>query len=235
MSGIVRLQQHFRAVANGFLCDGDGWKYWVRQVPNTLSTSRLVIAFAIVFLSPLYPRWHRVVIVAALVGYVTDGLDGWLARRLHAESDYGKFVDPLADKFLVAAIVVYVLVVGNYNWVDLCSTAVIVCREVHVTYRRSKFADGARMLDPTSLSKWKAIFQYATTFVFLVPTPVWSVRSVWSSSLSVLLFFTALITCATWWEYMDPRGRKIYWGWLPSPALQFCLTLESWRRRIAGA
>jgi CDP-diacylglycerol--glycerol-3-phosphate 3-phosphatidyltransferase len=82
--------------------------------PNLLSLLRLLLAvpFAAVMLSshPASRVWATVIIVLAVL---TDKLDGMLARRLHQESEWGRILDPVADKACVAAAAVVLVLLGD--------------------------------------------------------------------------------------------------------------------------
>jgi cardiolipin synthase len=71
----------------------------LRQIPNALTTMRLFLAVPICLLI-LDENYSAVLWVALLAG-VSDGVDGWLARKLDATSRYGAIVDPLADKVML--------------------------------------------------------------------------------------------------------------------------------------
>jgi CDP-diacylglycerol--glycerol-3-phosphate 3-phosphatidyltransferase len=83
-------------------------------VPNLLSLLRLLLAvpFATVMLSshPDSRIWGTVIIV---LGVLTDKFDGVLARKLHQESEWGRILDPVADKVCVATAAVVLLVLGE--------------------------------------------------------------------------------------------------------------------------
>src|SRR5205809_7088713 len=81
--------------------------HWLRAVPNVLTGARL--ALAIVF--PWLPAAWRLPAVAA--GALSDLADGALSRQLHAASAVGRILDPVADKALVLAVVVTLLVQGT--------------------------------------------------------------------------------------------------------------------------
>ena len=95
---------------------------------NLLSIARalLVIPFALVMLLPAEPLriWGAVLIVAAMV---TDKLDGVLARRYHQETEWGRILDPLADKIGVAAVALVLLILHD---IPLWLFIALVARDV---------------------------------------------------------------------------------------------------------
>ena len=90
------------------------------QLPNALTILRL--ALIPVFVALLIPAdggysWPAAIVFA--VAGVTDQIDGWLARRWHVESQFGKVADPLADRLMIDTAVVLLLVEGRLPWVAL--------------------------------------------------------------------------------------------------------------------
>ncbi len=95
--------------------------------PNLVTLARIaLVPVALVFLA----GDHRLAAVAALlVMFVSDGLDGYLARKLGRVTELGKILDPVADKIAVAAVLVYLVVVGEFPlWVFL----LVVFRDVAI-------------------------------------------------------------------------------------------------------
>jgi CDP-diacylglycerol--glycerol-3-phosphate 3-phosphatidyltransferase len=98
------------------------------RVPNALTILRL--ALIPVFVALLVPAdggtsWAAAIVFA--VAGVTDQVDGWLARRWRVESDFGRVADPLADRLMIdAAVILLVLVHHRLPWIAL---ALIIARD----------------------------------------------------------------------------------------------------------
>lgn len=90
------------------------------QIPNALTVLRLALIplFVVLVLSSDGGHSWAAAIVFALAG-VTDQIDGWLARRWHVESEFGKVADPLADRLMIDAAVVLLFVAGRLPWAAL--------------------------------------------------------------------------------------------------------------------
>lgn len=129
-------------------------------LPNILTLSRILVIPVLVasfFLDqPLGS--HIAFIVFAIAGF-TDFFDGWLARKMQAVSKIGQFLDPIADKLMVAAVVIMVV---HADWVDgihIVPAVVIMCRELLVSGLR-EFLAGVQVSVPvTWLAKWKTTVQ----------------------------------------------------------------------------
>src|SRR3954466_3824053 len=106
------------------------------QLPNALTLARLALIPIFVVLmvqagdSPSWPAG----IVFAVAG-VTDQVDGFLARRWHVESEFGKIADPLADRLMIDAAVILLVVYDRLPWIAL----IILARDL-VLVAGSKFA-----------------------------------------------------------------------------------------------
>ena len=88
------------------------------QLPNALTVARLIVipVYAALILSSIHGRsWGAAILFAAAA--VTDQFDGFLARRWHVESQFGKIADPLADRLLIDVAVVLLWYAGRLPWV----------------------------------------------------------------------------------------------------------------------
>jgi CDP-diacylglycerol---glycerol-3-phosphate 3-phosphatidyltransferase len=105
------------------------------NVPNLLTMGRVVAIPGVLLLldrgTPEDCLWAALVYSGAAI---TDLLDGWLARRMHVVSVLGKFLDPLADKLLVMAVLIYMVPMGRIpEW----AVVLLLSRELSVTGLRS--------------------------------------------------------------------------------------------------
>jgi cardiolipin synthase (CMP-forming) len=94
------------------------------QVPNTLTLARLALIPLFVVLVLESVRGHSVpaAVVFGIAG-ITDQVDGYLARRWHVESAFGKLADPLADRLMIDAAVLLLWHAGRLPWVALAIPA----------------------------------------------------------------------------------------------------------------
>ena len=129
--------------------------------PNILTVLRLVaapgLAFMFLYFSRPWADWFALVLFVAAA--VTDFFDGYLARKWKQESNFGRMMDPIADK---AMVVIALLVITGFSgmnpWVLLPAT-LILFREVFVSGLREFLGSNASLLKVTYLAKWKTTAQ----------------------------------------------------------------------------
>lgn len=111
------------------------------NLPNWLTLLRIMLLpiFVVVFYMPFYGQ-YLVCAVIFMIAALTDWIDGYLARKLNQITPFGAFIDPVADKLMVA--VALVLIVGAYAdpWLTI-PAAVIICREIVVSALREWMAE----------------------------------------------------------------------------------------------
>jgi CDP-diacylglycerol--glycerol-3-phosphate 3-phosphatidyltransferase len=127
--------------------------------PNLLTILRILAApVFLVFLLSNSLGNHTVALSIFMGAIVTDLLDGYLARRLDCVTDFGKVMDPLADKVIVVTALVSFASLGA---VPLWMVLAIVGRELVITGFRAVAGARGIYIYPTTLAKWKTAFQMA--------------------------------------------------------------------------
>jgi CDP-diacylglycerol--glycerol-3-phosphate 3-phosphatidyltransferase/cardiolipin synthase len=133
----------------------------VWSLPNTLTWIRIA-AIPLVMLA-FYAPYHWAYPLAGLLfaaAGITDTLDGYLARRLGQTTRLGAFLDPVADKLIVAVALV-LLVSKDPRWFIVLTAAVIIGREIAISALREWMAElgQRRKVAVSALGKYKTIFQ----------------------------------------------------------------------------
>lgn len=132
----------------------------VMALPNLLSLFRIAIVPVVVVLL-LWPEPGPRLVAGLLfvVASITDYLDGWLARRRKSTTVLGQFLDPLADKLLVAAVLIMLVAAPLEPRVPAWMAVVIVLRELAVTGLRGLASQGGFVVAAQELGKYKMVFQ----------------------------------------------------------------------------
>jgi cardiolipin synthase len=175
----------------------------VTSLPNLLTLSRILaipIVVASFYVSGDYARWFACALFSAAA--VTDWLDGHMARRWAQQSELGRFLDPIADKLLVAATLFMLVAKGRLSaeWA-LLPALVILCREILVSGLREYLAELRVGLPVSKLAKWKTAIQMVAIGVLIVGEagpaflPVVAIGE-------TLLWAAALLTLVTGYDYL---------------------------------
>lgn len=143
------------------------------NLPNKITVSRMLLIpiFLVVYLlqpfGDILNAWLALVLF--VVAASTDALDGYLARKLKLVSNFGKLIDPLADKILVCAVLVAFTYTGA---VPAWATIVIISREFYISGFRQLALEQNLVMAATSLGKIKTIFQITLIVYILLPFPL---------------------------------------------------------------
>jgi len=204
-----------------------------RQLPNQLTMFRLVLAAAFFVLLNCFrygaqsPAWLLpIAIVVFILAAITDSLDGYLARRWHVESKFGRIMDPFCDKVLVIGAFVYLagprfvipgavevgdidffsMVSGVYPWM----VAVILARELLVTAIRGELEGEGVKFGANTWGKLKMVLQslvipIVLAIVWLDPrNEAWR----WTGWVrDVLVYLTVIVTVLSGIPYITGAMR----------------------------
>lgn len=129
-------------------------------VPNVLTFSRIATVPLLIYLVIL-PGPVAAALATAVFFFatVTDFLDGYIARSYGSGTDLGKFLDPLADKLIVAAALIMLAIVPRIPHVPLWMVTVLVSREILVTGLRTWVAARGTIIGADELGKYKMALQ----------------------------------------------------------------------------
>src|SRR5689334_5670868 len=139
------------------------------NVPNALTISRLVsIPLLMALILVRFPYHDQIAAIVFIVFSFTDTLDGELARRSRSVSDFGKFLDPLADKLFVLSVLIVLVQEGLVAaWVVL----IIFSRELMITILRSVAASQGTVIAAAPLGKTKTITQMSAVTLLILQRP----------------------------------------------------------------
>jgi CDP-diacylglycerol--glycerol-3-phosphate 3-phosphatidyltransferase len=135
-------------------------------LPNQLTVLRIILTpvFFFLFLSG-EPLLIQISALVYIIAAITDWYDGWLARKFNYITEWGKFLDPLADKILTSAAFLALVLVGI---LELWMVLLIIFRDILITGLRI-WADYKRVSFSTSkTAKWKTFFQMAFQYYLLL-------------------------------------------------------------------
>jgi CDP-diacylglycerol--glycerol-3-phosphate 3-phosphatidyltransferase len=189
-------------------------------IPNILTVMRLVaapgVALAFVVFNRPYADW--IAIGLFIMAALTDYIDGRLARAWQQESNFGRMLDPIADKAMVVIALSVIVGLSGINPLILVPVAFILLREVFVSGLREFLGAKAGRLKVTYLAKWKTTAQMiAIPVLFLASVFEWDRRhgtpwfsdwfhdwAAWllSNGGLVLIWVAGLLTLMTGYDYL---------------------------------
>jgi cardiolipin synthase len=174
---------------------------WLRHLPNLISSIRIILVVPIA----LALVQHRPLATLCLFGVaaVSDGIDGFLARRFGWQSELGGILDPIADKLMLATVFVMLAILGS---VPVWLTAAVIARDCvivlgAVSYRLLLGPVPAR---PSMVSKLNTLCQ-ATFILSVIGGQLFAWASIWTLPLGALVFVTVTISGI---DYVLVYGRR---------------------------
>jgi cardiolipin synthase len=137
------------------------------NIPNLLSLSRIFLIPFFLYLLFLPNTWAKETALAVfIIASITDMLDGWSARAFKQESELGKFLDPLADKFLVIATLCAFVIIDPY--IPLWMILIIVGRDMLITVMRYAGIKKGMSLRTSHFGKIKTAFQMVSIIIIIM-------------------------------------------------------------------
>lgn len=137
------------------------------NLPNALTVIRLLLVPAFIWLMVSHApgaRWWAVAVF--MVAAATDQLDGHIARSRNLITDFGKIVDPIADKALTLGAFIMLTIVGLLPW---WVTALIAFRELGITWLRAVLLKRGIVVAANKGGKLKTILQMLAIWILLIP------------------------------------------------------------------
>ncbi|TDQ78983.1 CDP-diacylglycerol--glycerol-3-phosphate 3-phosphatidyltransferase [Dongia mobilis] len=187
------------------------------NIANTLTLSRIAaipLIAGLLFLEQPVFRWSALILFA--IACITDFFDGYIARRMDQVSALGRFLDPIADKLVVGAILMALVATQQVSGWSVLPALIIMCREIMVSGLREYLAELKVGVPVTMLAKWKTTAQMLA-LGFLI---VGSAGPQWLPVVEIgdgLLWLAAALTVVTGYDYLrvgirhmadDPSARK---------------------------
>ena len=175
------------------------------SLPNLLTLSRIFAVPLLVALmwGPGSWQWLTAFVLFCIAG-LTDYLDGYLARAQGTVSKIGVFLDPIADKIMVAAVIVMLVHSNLVHGVSIIAALIILLREIIVSGLREYLASLQVSLPVSRLAKWKTAFQMiALGALVLAGASGWLMPGIPVLEIGLTcLWIAAGLTLITGYDYM---------------------------------
>ena len=177
------------------------------KIPNYLTIGRIIIV-PIFVVSYYLPGFYGDLIPFALfvVASFTDFLDGLLARMYKEESKLGELLDPIADKILVAAALILLVMNGTIKNYEVIAAIIILTREILISGLREFLAIGKIKLPVSNLAKLKTFLQMFSISILLTGetgNKIVNFQDYNAQTIGIiLLWFSAFLTLYTGYDYL---------------------------------
>ena len=177
------------------------------KIPNILTIGRIIIVpiFVLTFFIPgLFGDLIPFFLFA--IASFTDYLAGLLARMFKEESKLGELLDPIADKILVAAALILLVMNGTIKNYEVIAAIIILTREILISGLREFLAKGQITMEVTSLSKLKTFIQMVSIAILLTGesgNKLINFQDYNAQTIGIiLLWFSAFLTLYTGYDYL---------------------------------
>lgn len=168
------------------------------NLPNKLTLLRILLipVFIIIMMLDI-PNHYLIACLIFIVASITDALDGYIARKNNLVTDFGKFMDPLADKLLVISALICMIEVGLVpGWMVI----IIVARELTVSILRAIAAADGKVIAASGGGKLKTISQMIAIPLLLLGKQFESSILLMIGDITILI--ATLLTLYSGWEYL---------------------------------
>ncbi len=189
------------------------------NLPNKLTILRIVLTLGFILFLFLGGMTSKIIaLVIFLLASLTDALDGFLAKRSNQVTDFGKIMDPVADKILVLSAFLAFVGLGLVPW---WTVIVIILREIAVTALRGLALTRGKVISSDPSGKHKTVWQIFIIFVILLflifdeggtrSFRFWSasIRDIYMDAIFILMCVTVLITLISGFSYFI-KNKEVY-------------------------
>jgi CDP-diacylglycerol--glycerol-3-phosphate 3-phosphatidyltransferase len=171
---------------------------------NIITVFRIMLVpIFLVFLLTKMPNSELIAFIIFALAAISDGVDGWIARKFNQISEVGKFLDPLEDKLLIAGALVALTAMDRVEtWV----AAIIILREIFITAFRFYFLFNKKVFSASTFAKKKTFFQILAIGLLIIypklPDP-----DAFFIAAKVLLYISVFLAVYSGIEYMVKFSR----------------------------
>ena len=179
----------------------------IYTIPNIITFIRIFLIPIILYL--LFSENPNIVLIAGLlfiVSSVSDYFDGYLARTLNQSSKLGTLLDPIADKLLIASVIVVLVDTGVISNIHVVPAIIILLREIAISGLREFLAKLNTDMPVSKLAKYKTTFQMVSLSILIISLGFELNDLLWNIGL-VTLWIAAMITLLSGYNYMV-KGLK---------------------------
>ena len=179
----------------------------IYTIPNIITFIRIILIPIILYL--LFSENPNIVLLAGglfIISSISDYFDGYLARVLNQSSKLGTLLDPIADKLLIASVIVVLVDTNVISNLNVIPAIIILLREIAISGLREFLAKMNTDMPVSKLAKYKTTFQIVSLSILIISLGFQLNDFLWNLGL-VTLWIAAIITLLSGYNYMA-KGLK---------------------------
>ena len=141
------------------------------KLPNFLTLLRIFLLPLLIYLIiDGDSSFHLAILILFIVIALSDYFDGIIARKTNSTSEFGKMLDPIADKLFVVLLIITFIYNGYINEINLIPAYLIIFREIFISGLREYASNlpEVKKIDVSTLGKYKTAFQILSLFLILI-------------------------------------------------------------------
>jgi len=177
-------------------------------IPNIITFVRIILIPLILYL--LFSDDPKIVLIAGLlfiISSVSDFFDGYLARTLNQTSKLGILLDPIADKLLIASVIIVLIETRVISEIHVIPAIIILLREIAISGLREFLANYNQKVPVTNLAKIKTTIQMVSLSILILSMGYDFNNTIWNAGL-ITLWLSAIITIFSGYSYIK-KGLKV--------------------------
>ena len=174
----------------------------IYTIPNIITFIRIILIPIILYL--LFSENPNIVLLAGglfIISSISDYFDGYLARVLNQSSKLGTLLDPIADKLLIASVIVVLVDTNVISNLHVIPAIIILLREIAISGLREFLAKMNTDMPVSKLAKYKTTFQMVSLSILIISLGFQLNDFLWNLGL-VTLWIAAIITLLSGYNYM---------------------------------
>ena len=179
----------------------------IYTIPNIITFIRIILIPIILYL--LFSENPNIVLLAGglfIISSISDYFDGYLARVLNQSSKLGTLLDPIADKLLIASVIVVLVDTNVISNLHVIPAIISLLREIAISGLREFLAKMNTDMPVSKLAKYKTTFQMVSLSILIISLGFQLNDFLWNLGL-VTLWIAAIITLLSGYNYMA-KGLK---------------------------
>jgi len=179
----------------------------VWTLPNRLSIIRIIfIPIIIILISTEYEELLFASCLLFIIAGITDGLDGYIARKMRMTTKLGLYLDPIADKLLVSSVLI---TLSYYRMIPLWVTILLVAREFLINGLRSFYAMEGITIYPSFAGKFKTTLQIIGIACMLFNSPLKKLDTLIHQTVLIVLYIALFFSIYSAIHYMSAIFKSV--------------------------